>query len=555
MTQTETLYSTMDALLSDQEFAGRPALDLIREIQDLYLEDTKPWVIGFSGGKDSSTVLSLIYVALLKLEKAQRHKHVYVVSSDTLVETPIVVDLVNTTIDQINQHAADNDLPVSAHQVLPRMDRTFWVNLIGKGYPAPTQNFRWCTERMKIDPVSEFIKDKVERFGEVIVILGARSQESASRAQVIAKHKIEGSSLSRHTSLVGAYTYMPIEDWNSDEVWLYLLGAPCPWGGTHHPLFALYKDSNAGECPLVIDTKTPSCGNSRFGCWTCTVVTKDRAIEGLIESGETWMKRLKALRNWLYRTTLPHNKGYYRNIKRRHGKVDFARNQSLTGSFTEREHTYGPYKMFWRRQWLGWLLKLQYELNQDKQRITLITDAELHNIREEWLTDPIEPDWDDSLPEIYQQITGKPFEKRPSDRNFPRKESRKILEALEEEFDAPADMVMKLIDLQHSMDQSGNRRGYLDKIDTLLNKDWGSIEQILANRDATQLDTQLKRTLKENDVEALAYDAMTDDTETEQKPPRQLGSLYEAELSLLTQEYDELLNQERDFLTKLEGQH
>jgi len=553
MTQTETLYSTMDELLSDQEFAGRPALDLIREIQDLYLEDTKPWVIGFSGGKDSSTVLSLIYVALLKLDKAQRHKHIYVVSSDTLVETPVVVDLVNTTIDQINQHAADNDLPISAHQVLPRMDRTFWVNLIGKGYPAPTQNFRWCTERMKIDPVSDFIKDKVERFGEVIVVLGARSQESASRAQVIAKHKIEGSSLSKHASLVGAYTYMPIEDWNFDEVWMYLLGAPCPWGGTHHELFDLYKDSNAGECPLVIDTKTPSCGNSRFGCWTCTVVTKDRAIEGLIESGETWMKRLKSLRNWLYRSTLPHNKGYYRNVKRRHGKVDFARNQALSDSYSEREHTYGPYQMKWRRHWLSWILRLQQELNQDKQRINLITEAELHNIREEWLTDPIEPDWDDTLPEIYQQVTGKAFEKRPSDSNFPRKESRRILESLEEDYDVPSELVMKLIDLQHSMDQTGNRRGYLDKIDRLLKQDWGTVEQIMAQRDATQLATELKQQLQQDNVEEQAYDAMQESQPM--KKPRQLGSLYEAELSLMSQEYDALLKEERDFIKSLEGQN
>ncbi|MEY8253021.1 MAG: DNA phosphorothioation system sulfurtransferase DndC, partial [Colwellia sp.] len=284
MNKQETLYKSMDEMLAATSVAGRPLPDLIIEIQNLYLEDTKPWVIGFSGGKDSTTILSLIYVALQKLKKSERHKHIYVVSSDTLVETPMVVDMVDTAIDLINKQAKKSNLPMSAHIVRPKMNQTFWANLLGKGYPAPTQNFRWCTERMKIDPVSEFILDKVTRFGQVVVVLGARSDESASRAQVIAKHKIEGSTLSRHSSLPGAFTYMPIEDWSFDDVWMYLLGAPAPWGGDHFELFELYKDSSAGECPLVIDTKTPSCGNSRFGCWTCTVVTKDRAMEGLIES-------------------------------------------------------------------------------------------------------------------------------------------------------------------------------------------------------------------------------------------------------------------------------
>jgi DNA sulfur modification protein DndC len=268
MSKQKTLYPSMDKMLVDTSIAGRPLLDLINEIQSLYLEDNKPWVVGFSGGKDSTTILSLIYVAITKLEAEQRHKHVYVISSDTLVETPMVVDMFKGVLNQINKKAKELGLPFSAHQVQPKVDQTFWSNLLGKGYPAPTQSFRWCTERMKIDPVSEFIHDKITTFGEVIVVLGARSDESASRAQVIAKHKIEGSTLSRHSSLPGAFTYMPIEDWTFDEVWMYLLGAPAPWGGDHFELFSLYKDSSAGECPLVIDTNTPSCGNSRFGCWT-----------------------------------------------------------------------------------------------------------------------------------------------------------------------------------------------------------------------------------------------------------------------------------------------
>ena len=210
--------------------AGRPLKDLIGEIRDLYLEDDRPWVIGFSGGKDSTAVLQLVYAAVLSLPADQRAKRIFVVSSDTLVETPVVVDLLGRTLSTLDDAAAAAGVPLETHQVTPAENQTFWVNLLGRGYPAPTKAFRWCTERMKINPVNAFILDKVAQYGEAIVVLGARSAESATRAQVIAKHRIDGSRLGRHTSLPNAYVYTPIDDWTADEVWEYLMSAPAPVG-------------------------------------------------------------------------------------------------------------------------------------------------------------------------------------------------------------------------------------------------------------------------------------------------------------------------------------
>ncbi|MDX1766247.1 MAG: phosphoadenosine phosphosulfate reductase family protein, partial [Candidatus Saccharimonadales bacterium] len=169
-----------------EPFAGRPLADYVSEVQRIYCADNRPWVIGYSGGKDSSAVITLVYLALLGLPQAMRTKQVFVVSSDTLVETPVVVDLIIRTMEQIEKGAKRDGLPITSHPVVPKTHETFWVNLLGKGYPAPTRSFRWCTERMKINPVSDFIKDKVSQFDEVIVVLGSRSSESASRAQVIA---------------------------------------------------------------------------------------------------------------------------------------------------------------------------------------------------------------------------------------------------------------------------------------------------------------------------------------------------------------------------------
>ena len=215
----EFLYNDAWAQARDLAMAGRPLADLIGEVQALYREDKRPWVVGFSGGKDSTAVLQLVYTAVAALPEEQREKDIFVVSSDTLVETPVVVDLLGDTLSGLNAAASRDGIPLEAHQVTPHEDQTFWVNLLGKGYPAPTTTFRWCTERMKINPINAFILDKVAQYGDAIVILGARSAESASRAQVIAKHRIDGTSLGRHTSLPNAYVYTPIEDWTADEVW------------------------------------------------------------------------------------------------------------------------------------------------------------------------------------------------------------------------------------------------------------------------------------------------------------------------------------------------
>ena len=472
------IYPDHLSMIRDFSLGDRPLPDLIGEIQNIYLSDDRPWIIGFSGGKDSTCTLSLIYFALQQLPAEQRHKHVYVVSSDTLVETPVVVDMIKGVLSKINESAEEEQLPISAHSVTPKTDRTFWVNLLGKGYPAPNQSFRWCTERMKIDPVSEFILDKVARFGEAVVVLGSRSQESNTRAQVIAKHKVDGSALSRHSSLPNAYTYMPIENWSADEVWMYLMSAPCPWGGSNQQLLELYKGSNQGECPLVIDTSTPSCGNSRFGCWTCTVVTDDKALHGLIESGDKWMKPLLAYRNMLYRSRQPEFSEIYRDFRRRTGKVQYNRGDIQDDSIKEVRHVPGPYKLRIRKKLLKWLLIIEKGLNERGHQIELITRPELHEIRREWLRDPNQPDWEDSLPRIFRQVYGEDLNWVEDDAGAFTKSDSEMLESLSEKYDVPAPLIRKLMEAELQVSGLGNRRGILQKLESILRQDWDDLESI-----------------------------------------------------------------------------
>ncbi|HCH2708213.1 TPA: DNA phosphorothioation system sulfurtransferase DndC [Vibrio parahaemolyticus] len=488
--------------INTEDFANNKLSHYIADVQRVYSADKRPWVIGYSGGKDSSAVMSLVYLALLGLEPKDRHKPVFVVSSDTLVETPVVVNHIKDSLAAIEKGAKRDNLPITCHKVVPKDNQTFWANLLGKGYPAPTRSFRWCTERMKIDPVSDFIKSKVSQFDEVIVVLGSRSQESASRAQVIAKHKIDGSRLARHTTLANAFIFTPIDTWGVDDVWKllrlchletkqtpygpkniwideYELEWVNPWGGKNLVLWNLYKDSSGqGECPMVIDETTPSCGNSRFGCWTCTVVTKDRAMESLIQNGEQWMAPLLEFRNKLSMTTDPANKEEYRNHKRRTGKVSYQYAKEGEDIATERKHVPGPYWLKYRRQWLRELLELDKKFKAEGREIELITVPELHAIRQEWIHDPNEPDWDDSLPTIFKEVYGYDLDWVYDDNASFGKDDAQLIHELCDNFDIEPEMIMKLIELEVSMEGLSRRSGISNKIASLLKRDWGSLEEI-----------------------------------------------------------------------------
>ncbi|EAA4687854.1 DNA phosphorothioation system sulfurtransferase DndC [Salmonella enterica subsp. enterica serovar Hull] len=529
MSQLQQVYDleVYEDFINQENFAGRPLSDFISEIQRVYLADKRPWVIGYSGGKDSSAVTTLIYLALLGLSPDQREKPVFVVCSDTLVETPVVVDLISRTMKLIEKGAERDNLPITVQQVIPKVNETFWVNLLGKGYPAPTRQFRWCTERMKINPVSDFIRDKVSQYDEVIVVLGSRSAESSSRAQVIAKHKIDGTRLARHTTLSNAFIYTPIDTWSVDDVWKLLRGAfryspddveewENPWGGNNRPLWTLYMDSSGqGECPMVIDDSTPSCGNSRFGCWTCTVVTKDRAMESLVQNGEQWMTPLLEFRNMLANTTDPAQKDKYRNYKRRTGKVSYQNAKEGEDISADRKHVPGPYWLSYRKMWLEQLLNLEKSLNAEGHEIKLITEGELHAIRQEWLKDPNEPDWKDSLPEIYRRVYGQDLNWLLDERVRFAGADAGLLVDLANDHGVVPEMIMKLIELEISFEGMGRRQNVQKKIDSILQQDWGTFEEIQEKHAGIQKKNQfdvllsekenIENSLKElsNDIEKL----------------------------------------------------
>lgn len=331
-----------------------------------------PWIIGYSGGKDSTLVLHLVFEMLLDLPRSERKRQVHIVSNDTLVESPLVIAHIHSLQELISDAASAFGLPFVAVTTKPETEHTFWVNLIGRGYPSPNRTFRWCTDRMKILPTSRYIREQANCTGEVILLLGVRRSESSVRASVVARYD-NGQRLNRHNDLTGCMVFRPIVDLSTIDVWEFLTTHPPPWGSTHEPLIKLYRDAQGGECPVVMQkSDAPSCGtsSSRFGCWTCTVVEKDRSLEGFVDAGFAEFGPLLDFRDWLVTIR---NDPTRRMARRRDGRVTIT----PQGTFVP-----GPFTMATRTEILTRLFELQ-----TKTGTPLISDAEVGVIKRIWAED------------------------------------------------------------------------------------------------------------------------------------------------------------------------
>lgn len=456
-------------------FDQQTLANLYGEIREIYQSDSRPWVVGYSGGKDSTCALQLIWHAIASLPPEKRTKPIYVITSDTLVETPVIVNYIDTTLALIDIAAQKQGLPIQTRKVSPRVDRSFWVNLIGRGYPAPSRRFRWCTERLKIEPANEFITERVAEFGEVIMVLGVRSSESATRAQVMSFHRIKGSPLSRHSSLLNAYVYAPIKDFSTDDVWSFLLQTKSPWGSDNRDLVALYRNAQAGECPLVVDKTTPSCGNSRFGCWVCTVVEKDRAMEAMIDSGEEWLEPLLAYRDMLSETQDPAKKKLVRDFRRRNGGISFKNGSD--------EPVPGPYTLDFCRTLLRGLLETQVEVQRNAPPgdiPILIHEAEIHEIRRLWRSE--RGDWQDTVPVLVRETLGRSLDWVSEDTVTFTRDDAQLLDDSCRENGVPTELVVKLLDLERSAHGLKRRHAIHTRIEDVMRQEWRDLETVVAER-------------------------------------------------------------------------
>ncbi len=454
-----------------------------KSLKKLYTEDDTPWVIGYSGGKDSTAVVQLVWLMLSDLPEEERTKTVFVITTDTLVENPIVAAWVNQSLDVMRAAAQVAKLPVDPRLITPKVSESFWVNLIGKGYPAPRPRFRWCTERLKIKPSSQFIQDVANEHGEVILLLGTRKAEIAVRAaRLNEKEKENVGGLSPHQELINTLVLSPIKDWSNDDVWTFLMRIQNPWGHSNKDLMAMYRGATEdNECPVVVDTSTPSCGNSRFGCWVCTLVDKDKSMGAMIQNDaeKEWMLPMFELRNEL------DFRGDVARLKDRERR-DFRRLGGHLTNYTDKDGEVrlvpGPYTQDSREHWLRRVLTVQEEIRKNPltpetvRKIELINIAELQEIRRLWVVEKREIE--DSVPRIYEEVVQTPYPGQSIDENL-------IFDAAT--FDLLKEVcggdrllyesTRNLLDVERKYRLKGARHGLFEKIESTIRKGYFEDEE------------------------------------------------------------------------------
>lgn len=378
--------------------------EVIAELKEEYLNSTRPWIIGFSGGKDSSCLIQLVYQMLKSLEPSQRTHIVHVLSTNTMVETPHVAIRLKDMCEKIQAGADSDGLPLDVKLLRPKITDTFWVNLIGRGYPSPNKWFRWCTSRLKIEPMNSYVYENIKQNGEVLILLGTRKAESSNRKRSLEKHEIEGTKLRKHGSIKGAFVYAPLENLTTAEIWDYLKKVNPGWGGTNEELIRLYAGEST-EISFIMNSTMPPSGTSRFGCWTCTVVDKDHAIQALIDEGHTEYIPMQQFRDKLRRIR---DDSDYRESYRKNQRLDklydeFYAVKTLGGERTGKE-ALGPFKMSVRHELLSELLQIQKNLRVKVPYAELITPEEINAIKLAWIYDG---DNSDVIDEIVHDYSGK----------------------------------------------------------------------------------------------------------------------------------------------------
>lgn len=458
----------------------QPFEDIIREMMVVYQHDERPWLIGYSGGKDSTLLVSLVYEAVKRLKDmdAKLNKKVYVITSDTMVENPIVRNYMHSSSKSINT-AADKKhdaLPIEAHIIYPEPEQTFWSRIIGLGYPTPEPpGFRWCTDRLKIMPMNTFVNERIKQDGEIIILLGVRKGESLTRLKTITAREIEGKLLNMHNDIPNAYVYNPITEVPNDLVWEFLLKDDCksPWNTDMKYLFSLYQGESMGEEQSVLGEidrdKIPVTGNSRFGCWCCTMVKEDKSLQNFIDhSNEDDARVLTELRDFRNDLLEMRSDARFRDNKRRNGAVY----KKADGSFGM-----GPFTLEARQLILRGLLELE-----NRTGLELITEIELKAIDKMW-----DEEGDLScrkLVDIYSDVKGK---KLPWDEyKTPRfdDEAIQVIETIADNYDIPVELITKLI-VSVDTNKHLTRNNKLQKaFDQIIGQGWlhyNAVEGVLDN--------------------------------------------------------------------------
>lgn len=342
------------------------AIMLTRESLLTHAVSHPHWCIAWSGGKDSSTLLTLI-IFLIQSGAVPAPQRLTVCYADTRMELPPLAFAARRIIRQLER------LEIEVRVVMAPMDKRYFVYMLGRGIPPPNNNtLRWCTRQIKVDPMQDALRDLVADSSDVLMLTGVRQGESAIRDGRIAMScGVNGAECGQgwyqQMSGDGFATLAPILHWRVCHIWDWLkLIAPSSKFGAWDT--AIIADAYGGDEAEEI--------NARTGCVGCPLASKDTALDSVLKL-ERWayLKPLKELRPLYRRLREPANR-----LRKPPGET------RADGTLVRNQNRMGPLTLSARESALLTVIDIQSRINAAAQKrcadeIDIINKAEVDRIR------------------------------------------------------------------------------------------------------------------------------------------------------------------------------
>jgi DNA sulfur modification protein DndC len=301
----------------------------------------KHWVIAFSGGKDSTTVATLI-PQLIANGNIEGPESLTILYADTRMELPPLRSAAMGVMKKLSEQG------FTCRVVYPKIEDRFFVYMFGRGVPPPSNTFRWCTSQIKIEPMMAALAGMREQYGQKFLMLtGVRIGESAARdARISLSCGVNGAECGQGwfqeaTPEAVADTLAPILHWRVCHVWKWLRQW-APMGG--YPTERVADSYGGDEAEEV---------NCRTGCVGCNLASRDAALERLIENPD-----------WKYLTPLMELRPLYAELKRPHNRLrKTVRELTKAGDMVKNPNRMGPLTMDARRMGLSRILDIQDRIN------------------------------------------------------------------------------------------------------------------------------------------------------------------------------------------------
>ncbi|HHX70188.1 MAG TPA: DNA phosphorothioation system sulfurtransferase DndC, partial [Gallicola sp.] len=312
---------------------------------------------------------------------------------------------------------------------------------------------------------NKYTQNLIDTYGEVVLLLGVRKAESSLRSRAISDREIEGKILVPHSDFKNAYVYNPLTEIKNERVWEYLLkeDRKSQWGMDVKYLFSMYQGEDLSEeqsfVGQVDKSKIPSTGNSRFGCWCCTIVKEDKSLQKFIDNGSTELIPLRDFRNWL--VSIRQNPEY-RDTKRRNGQIYKKKNG---------EYGFGPFTLNARYEILKKLLKLQKDT-----KFNLITIDELKTIDTLW---DLEGDLSRRrLVDLYYEVFGIRLLWDKYKTKLYDDEIIDMIKATAQNIDVPFELISKLLVAVDKNKYSSRSIKLRKEFDKIINQEWIHYDKI-----------------------------------------------------------------------------